>query len=94
MSYQTSPLGISFSLFPLRFIDNYGLFDYGATYEFTYACGLITCSSPFYGDFVDRLQEILVSLLSAIQATGFLAFTLTGLFPAEHTSLSWTHNPV
>ena len=36
----------------------------------------------------------LVTLLSAIQATGLLAFTLTGLSPAEHTSLSWTHNLV
>ena len=34
----------------------------------------------------------LVTLLSAIQATGLLAFTLTGLTPAEHTSLIWTHN--
>ena len=33
----------------------------------------------------------LVSLLSAIQATGLLAFTLTGLPPAEHTCLIWTH---
>jgi len=36
----------------------------------------------------------LVTLLSAIQATGLLAFTLTGLSPVEHTSLSWTHNLV
>jgi len=36
----------------------------------------------------------LVTLLPAIQATGLLAFTLTGLSPVEHTSLSWTHNPV
>jgi len=36
----------------------------------------------------------LVTRLSAIQATGLLTFTLTGLSPAEHTSLSWTHNPV
>ena len=34
----------------------------------------------------------LVTLLSAIQATEFLIFTLAGLTPAEHTSLSWTHN--
>ena len=34
----------------------------------------------------------LVSLLPAIQATGLLILTLTGLTPAEHTSLSWTHN--
>lgn len=34
----------------------------------------------------------LISLLSAIQATGLLAFTLAGLFPAEHASLGWTHN--
>lgn len=33
-----------------------------------------------------------VSLLPAIQATGLLIVTLTGLTPAEHTSLSWTHN--
>ena len=33
-----------------------------------------------------------VSLLPAIQATELLILTLTGLFPAEHTSLSWTHN--
>jgi len=35
-----------------------------------------------------------VTLLAAIQATGLLAFTLTGLTPAEHTSLSWTYNMV
>jgi len=34
----------------------------------------------------------LVTLLPAIQATGLLALTLTGLTPAEHTSLSWTYN--
>jgi hypothetical protein len=33
-----------------------------------------------------------VSLLSAIQATEFLILTLAGLTPAEHASLSWTHN--
>lgn len=33
-----------------------------------------------------------VSLLPAIQATEFLILTLAGLTPAEHTSLSWTHN--
>jgi len=36
----------------------------------------------------------LVTLLAAIQATGLLALTLTGLTPAEHTSLSWTYNLV
>jgi len=35
-----------------------------------------------------------VTLLAAIQATGLLAFTLTGLTPAEHTNLSWTYNLV
>jgi hypothetical protein len=35
-----------------------------------------------------------VTLLAAIQATGLPAFTLTGLTPAEHTSLSWTYNLV
>jgi len=35
-----------------------------------------------------------VTLLAAIQATGLLAFALTGLTPAEHTSLSWTHKLV
>jgi len=34
----------------------------------------------------------LVSLLSAIQAMGLLAFTPAGLTPAEHASLRWTHN--
>ena len=34
-----------------------------------------------------------VSLLPAIQATGFLALTLARLTLAEHASLSWTHNP-
>ena len=33
----------------------------------------------------------LVSLISANQATGLLAFTPAGLPPAEHTSLFWTH---
>jgi hypothetical protein len=33
-----------------------------------------------------------VSLLPAIQATGLLILTLASLTPAEHTSLSWTHN--
>ncbi|MCL4415098.1 MAG: hypothetical protein M1365_00130, partial [Actinobacteria bacterium] len=32
-----------------------------------------------------------VTLPAAIQATGLLALTLTGLTPAEHTSLSWTY---
>src|SRR3569832_893657 len=32
-----------------------------------------------------------ISLLSAIRATGLLAFTLAGLFPAEHVYLFWTH---
>jgi len=36
----------------------------------------------------------LVTLLAAIQATGLLALTLTGLTPAEHTSLSWTYKMV
>ncbi len=34
----------------------------------------------------------LVSLLPAIQTTGLLVFTPAGLTPAEHTSLTWTHN--
>ena len=33
-----------------------------------------------------------VSLLPAVQATGLLIVALTGLTPAEHTSLCWTHN--
>jgi len=33
-----------------------------------------------------------VSLQSAIQATGLLTLTPTGLTPAEHASLNWTHN--
>jgi hypothetical protein len=33
----------------------------------------------------------LVSLLSAIQATGRLAFAPAGLSPAERASLRWTH---
>jgi len=36
----------------------------------------------------------LVTLLPAIQATGLLTFTLTGLSPAEHTSLIWTYKMV
>ena len=36
--------------------------------------------------------KALVSLHPAIQATELLTFTLAGLTPAEHTSLSWTHN--
>ena len=36
----------------------------------------------------------LVTRLPAIQATGLLAFTLTGLSPAEHTSLCWTYKLV
>src|SRR5680860_1705815 len=35
-----------------------------------------------------------VTLITAIQATGLLTFTLTGLTPAEHTSLSWTYKLV
>jgi len=35
-----------------------------------------------------------VTLLAAIQATGLLVFTLTGLTPAEHASLRWTHKLV
>ena len=33
----------------------------------------------------------MVFLISAIQATGLLAITLTGLSPAEHICLIWTH---
>ncbi len=33
-----------------------------------------------------------VSLITAIQAIGLLTLTPAGLTPAEHTSLSWTHN--
>ena len=33
-----------------------------------------------------------VSLLPAIQATGFLALTLAGLTPAERIRLRWTHS--
>ena len=50
---------------------------------------LITHKMTLLIDFRD-----LVTLLSAIQATGLLAFTLTGLPPAEHTSLIWTYNLV
>ena len=50
---------------------------------------LITHKVTLLIDFRD-----LVTLLSAIQATGLLALTLTGLTPAEHTSLSWTYNLV
>ena len=32
-----------------------------------------------------------LSLLSAIQATGLLTSTPTGLSPAKHASLCWTH---
>ena len=55
--------------------------------------GLVTCSSPFTVTLSIGFRD-LVTLLSAILATGLLAITLTGLPPAEHTSLSWTHNPV
>jgi len=55
--------------------------------------GLITCSSPFKVTLSIGFRD-LVTLLPAIQATGLLAFTLTGLSPAEHTSLSWTHKMV
>ena len=37
--------------------------------------------------------RISVSLHPAILATGLLAFTPTGLSPAEHASLRWTHIP-
>jgi hypothetical protein len=50
---------------------------------------LITHKVTLLIDFRD-----LVTLLSAIQATGLLAFTLTGLTPAEYTSLSWTYKLV
>ncbi len=36
--------------------------------------------------------RVSVSLHPAIQATELLTFTLAGLTPTEHTSLSWTHN--
>jgi len=35
-----------------------------------------------------------VSSTHAIQATGFLTSTPTGLSPAEHASLCWTHSVV
>ena len=50
---------------------------------------LITHKVTLLIDFRD-----LVTLLPAIQATGFLALTLTGLTPAEHIRLSWTHKLV
>ena len=50
---------------------------------------LITHKVTLLIDFRD-----LVTLLPAIQATGLLALTLTGLTPAEHTSLSWTYKLV
>jgi len=55
--------------------------------------GLVTCSSPFIVTLSIDFRGS-VTLLSAIQATGLLALTLTGLTPAEHTSLSWTYNTV
>ena len=55
--------------------------------------GLVTCSSPFTVTLSIGFRD-LVTLLPAIQATGLLAFTLTGLSPVEHTSLGWTHNLV
>ena len=55
--------------------------------------GLVTCSSSLKMTSLIGFRD-LVTLLPAIQATGLLAFTLTGLSPAEHTSLSWTHKLV
>jgi len=50
---------------------------------------LITPKMTLSIDFSDS-----VTLITAIQATGLLAFTLTGLTPAEHTSLIWTYKLV
>ena len=55
--------------------------------------GLVTCSSPIMVTLSIDFSNS-VTLLAAIQATGLLAFTLTGLSPAEHTSLSWTYKMV
>src|SRR5262249_48531971 len=54
-------------------------------------CGPVTRSPP------DAMAlsmgfRCLVSLLSAIQATGLLAVPRAGLSPAERASLCWTHN--
>ena len=48
-------------------------------------------SPSFCNDAVDELQVIGFPPPCHL-ATGLLAFTLAGLTPAEHTSLSWTHN--
>jgi hypothetical protein len=53
--------------------------------------GLVTRLSPFMVTLSIDFSNS-VTLLTAIQATGLLVFTLTGLPPAEHTSLSWTYN--
>jgi hypothetical protein len=55
--------------------------------------GLVTRLSPFKVTLSIDFSNS-VTLLAAIQATGLLAFTLTGLPPAEHTSLDWTYKLV
>lgn len=50
------------------------------------------CLATFLLSDVDRLQES-VSLFLAIQATGFLAFSLVGLSPTEHTSFLLDAHP-
>jgi hypothetical protein len=67
-----------------------GLRTFGATSAFACAMAWWLASIP---------QMVLsigfrasVSLRPAIQATGLLTFAPAGLTPAEHASLSWTHN--
>jgi hypothetical protein len=63
-----------------------------ATFAFTLVAARRLAHHP-EGGFVDGLQIIWFPTLTAIQATGPLAFTLVGLTPTEHVSLAWSYVP-
>jgi hypothetical protein len=61
-----------------------------ATFTFTFVTARQLVASPRETSSIGF--KILVSRHLAIQTTGRLTFAPTGLTPAEHTSLFWTHN--
>ena len=68
----------------------FGAFHFRSHLCVRFRCGLIIRSYPL-GKFVDRLQHIDFSPC-CYPSYRALTFTLVGLSPTEHTSLTWTHN--
>jgi hypothetical protein len=89
--HRISQIAMSHAVFTLRlWARPPGFFTFEATSAFTFvtarklATTLVVVLSIGF--------RTLVSRRPAIQATGLLTFTPTGLTPAEHASLRWTHN--